>query len=475
MLRHTGIFFVGSIAVASATSLSLGPSFRDTDRESPSHSPTVKSMTLPRTSPIRVPNPLKTNVVMPGQERDSERPGSITFADMPEESSGRLLNISGSSAGKQPPSALNAERPGKNAALDAVGKGKEPAEPASSKDGKAAASDPDRETRFVSLLATRELARHALDNSGTAAASTGVSSSRESGVAESGTQQSSIADLVGTLPDSVATLEVIKNGEALLNQISSYGDAAVAELEGQLRFASAPATREWAARALAQIGTVDAVRVLVNSILQEDDAQMRRSLSRYFAALDKTDSMPVLVYTLSHIEDEGLLSDVRRAFTRLATADAVRALELEYAQKRQSDAQRGRLLKVFAQIYSPNAIPALAEILLGSSDPQLGERAAQALGLIGEENAVAVLASCIEARGVTDPADSWVRCIEQVHNKEAFACLIQLFEDPSISEALRHGVAVALANAGEEGRQYGIEMLRARAEASVPTEGENQS
>lgn len=481
MMIRTGAYFAGSIVVASAAALALGSYVGDIHRELPAATPQGGQSATPYSISASLPRPVsktgKTNVVSLEQNRDLQWPVSMTLVDDPKTGSEQISDGNrGPVAGKRSRSALTGELPETVATPEAVQEGEAPREQIAA-DGDAAVPELKQAMWFAptlaATLATRNSDTRALAEIGAPAA---VSTSADSSSPKSdkpkpadlsGDEPKSaelpnpVAELVGKLPETAATPEAIHEGEALLDKISAYGDAAVSDLSRKVLFSPNLATREWAARALAEIGTVNAMEAFMDSILQERDEQKRHNMSRYLLALDNKESLSVLVHALSYVQDEGVLTDVRSAFARLATADAVRQLAAEYARKDTTDAQRDILLTVFPGIRNPQAIPALADILQDSEDTLLQDQAALALARIGEKDAVVVLADSIEARGVTDPANAWVRSIEQVQNKESFAYLIELFEDTSISAALRHGVAVALANAGEEGRRYGLEMLQA--------------
>jgi len=180
------------------------------------------------------------------------------------------------------------------------------------------------------------------------------------------------------------------------------------------------------------------VRALANALLQDSDAEVRRSAAWALGQLEDRRGTSALSQALSGDTSVEVRRMAAWALGQVEDASAVSALGAALDDEDQE--VRTTALWALGQIESPEAVEPLARVL-GSPDPESRRTAAWALGQIESREAVAPLAAALHDE---DPEvrDQVVWALGQIESDEAVRPLTPLLRDPS--PQVRQQVAWAL-------------------------------
>ena len=259
-------------------------------------------------------------------------------------------------------------------------------------------------------------------------------------------------------------LQVAKEGmtvstEDRIRELAQQGEVVVPELVKMLMSDAPVEVREPAARALALIGSGEAIAAILDQLGRETDPDARDLLSRTLQLMSGASAGTKLVDTLTTATDPVIERAVRDSMGRTADADSTKYLIAACERTNVLGQCHANLLGALADVRTSAAVPGLVDALLNSPNSAVRTAVATALGRIGTEDSVIALIDAIEASSPADVEAEFAEALSKVENKDAFASLILVFSQ-STNQIARHAAAAALAAADVEGRAHGIKQLQ---------------
>ncbi len=281
---------------------------------------------------------------------------------------------------------------------------------------------------------------------------------------ESSTSTASATEKIEKMTESASNFGMTEETEKAISEVSALGDSVVPQLDkliesGQIALVTS------AGRALAEIGTPLAVSTLLDGISRkENNPDQKLALVSSLHALTKINSASseLLIQALIKKQDPILSPILRDTIARLADSNVVRAIanafhelkpdivEIGGGQKYDKNGwKQSNLMGTVLRVRSPQAVPALREIILNDSDFSLKSQAVIALGAIGDKDSIQAILDGIAKSTSTSYTRVLVETLTAINNKESLSQLIELLNN-NANENIRYGAAGALGNISSE-------------------------
>lgn len=254
----------------------------------------------------------------------------------------------------------------------------------------------------------------------------------------------SSSELQGLISQMADGNTVAQELEVQISRISSFGNEAVPELTRLLTPQQSIITRESAGKALAKIGTTEAVTPLLEAIVAEAETDSRRILVSTLHLVDNREATMPLLETLLKTQDSITVTTVRDTLARLADDQTAARVVQTYHENAQEGWQQSNLLGTLNRIRNPQAVASLSKILTDDSDWAIRVQASISLGGIGNNAAVNALVTVLDQSpsSITSVA---AESLGSVRNKDSLDQIIGLLES-NHNEGVRYGAATALRN-----------------------------
>jgi HEAT repeat protein len=209
-----------------------------------------------------------------------------------------------------------------------------------------------------------------------------------------------------------------------LDDLVALGDQAIAPLT-QVIADEQGEVGEWAAEALARLGTPLATQSLLDALTQIKEGQYKEQLGKRVAAISNHDSWPVLLDNVLNTADSTVLRAAGDSLSRMADAPVVDELIARY-DGAATEQDTARIAQVISNIRSSGATKSLIDLAGDvASAPQdaLARAAIEGLSNIGDPQAISYLMRKLEA---TPPGESGylMNTISQIKGPQAQDALL---------------------------------------------------
>jgi hypothetical protein len=208
-----------------------------------------------------------------------------------------------------------------------------------------------------------------------------------------------------------------------MEDLVALGDAAVDSLNAMVNAGGEAGL--WAAEALARIGTPTAAVALLDTVAQTEDGQYKEELGRRIAGIANHDSWPLLLDTLTQIDDATISRAALTSLSRMADTPVLDEIIARY-ETAATEAEMEQLARLVRNIQSSQATDALLS-LAGDvkSVPQdsLQQAAIEALARVGDTASVSYLLQRLEASTPGEGMDLY-NTIAQINSPQAQSQLL---------------------------------------------------
>lgn len=242
-----------------------------------------------------------------------------------------------------------------------------------------------------------------------------------------------------------ADLGITEEVEKAIHDVVSLGDSVLPELELLVATGQNANVRAAAARALAEIGTSKTIAVLLQAISVEQNDDQRRALVSALHALNSPAAAHELATALVNSKDQIVFPTIRDTLARLADDATTRLIATTFHEEANEGWQQSNLMGALARVRSPEAVPALREIMFTDSNSSLQSEATVALAFIGTQAAIQSLVDAVEQSRSVALTTLLVESLSMVSNKDSLSNLVGLLNQ-SPNENLRYATASALGN-----------------------------
>lgn len=242
-----------------------------------------------------------------------------------------------------------------------------------------------------------------------------------------------------------SSLGITEEVERAIHNVVSLGESVVPDLELLVAPSQNANVRAAAARALAEIGTSKSIAVLLQAISVEQNDDQRRALVSALHALSSPAAAHELATALVNSKDQIVFPTIRDTLARLADDATTRLIATTFHEEANEGWQQSNLMGALARVRSPEAVPALREIMFTDSNSSFRSEATVALAFIGTQDAIQSLLDAVEQSRSVALTTLLVESLSMVSNKDSLSNLVGLLNQ-SPNENVRYAAASALGN-----------------------------
>ena len=208
------------------------------------------------------------------------------------------------------------------------------------------------------------------------------------------------------------------NAAELMARLKGMGNDALPLLEQTLKSPS-PEARLHAARALREIGSKEAARLLLRAIVDEKDVSLKGKLGELIQDWGNPIAAGALAETLGACPDDPARRQFAGALAPVLNGPLAEALLQEFGQRPADIGFRLAVGEIFAQTKSAAAAEAMAAYLTGSKDDAGIKYFAQAAANIGSHATVASMLETYRRVGNDSNREAFITAMGNTTNPEA--------------------------------------------------------
>lgn len=227
-----------------------------------------------------------------------------------------------------------------------------------------------------------------------------------------------------------------------IKELVALGDGAVEGL-GEMVMEGDEETAQWAAEALARIGTPYATSMLLTAMEDIGNTPLREQLVRQVSGITNHESWPVLMDAMLQNRDAGIQRATAASLARMADTAIVDEIVTLY-EAATTEAEKTQLARLVSNISSTEASESLLALAGDpSATPQnnLEEAAIKALANVGDAQSVSFLLQRLEASGPSERSSVYM-AITGINQPQAQSAL--LYAAAGNKEVSQQGQAAAI-------------------------------